>query len=79
MKIGSKRRDYKNSISNNLSSEIVFEAFQHLTSALILKKQRRHVVFIKSIDMNTILLYRQNVNHLNRTYLRSTRRQNKTG
>lgn len=49
-KIGSKKRNYKNwPICNNLSSEIVFETFQHLTSALILNKQRRHIVFIKSI------------------------------
>lgn len=49
-KIGSKKRNYKTwPICNNLSSEIVFETFQHLTSALILNKQRRHIVFIKSI------------------------------
>lgn len=49
-KIGSKKSNYKNwPICNNLSSEIVFETFQHLTSALILNKQRRHIVFIESI------------------------------
>lgn len=40
-KIGSKRRDYKNNICNNSSSEIVFETFQHLTSALKLKKKTK--------------------------------------